>query len=152
MRDYCEDKIHCRRKIFYEKFTDKSTTFKRCGSVCDNCKRQNGEEHSYRPRGIAPAAGRSSSTSLLGTVEDRIYPELKLSGERKKSSLRSIDSSSSSSSSAVPPPKSNFQTASGKLVQLKRPASGSENIIDLNDDDDDWIETKPKKMKSNSSF
>jgi RecQ family ATP-dependent DNA helicase len=143
MRDYCEDKTHCRRKIFYEKFTDKSTTFKRCGSVCDNCKRQNGEELTYRP-----AAGRSSS-STARSGEDRFYPELKLSGEKKSSIIRNSDSSSTHSSS-VPPLRSNFQTASGKSVQLKRATSDCENIIDLNDDD--WIESKSKKMKPNSSF
>ena len=38
MQEYCESKVECRRKLFHEKFGYSGQPFKRCSSMCDNCR------------------------------------------------------------------------------------------------------------------
>ena len=38
MQEYCESKVECRRKLFHEKFVYSGQPFKRCSSMCDNCR------------------------------------------------------------------------------------------------------------------
>jgi hypothetical protein len=90
MEAYCSDKDSCRRKIFYEKFTEQSLGFTPCRTMCDNCRRIYSNQHSnhgygcqvpnvvnqqnYEPSGRRYGSGANHSSSSSAFVSAKNYP------------------------------------------------------------------------------
>jgi superfamily II DNA helicase RecQ len=50
MKEYCEMRTECRRKVFAHYFGDSKGSFKPCGDMCDNCLRKSGMLRQVKPQ------------------------------------------------------------------------------------------------------
>jgi hypothetical protein len=67
MQEYCENEKFCRRKIFYQKFTDQKNGFESCQNKCDNCLCAQGQ----RRRSFATVNATPSSQSITQDSEGK---------------------------------------------------------------------------------
>lgn len=160
MQEYCIDSDSCRRKLFYEKFTEQVHGFKRCGNICDNCRSLHGQPRRSFIAKAAETTGKRYGGSRQELIEEEkdtvtaLYPALSFETSAGKSRFFSASEMIKTAAPTANPKvlhKPIFATASGKLVKMK--STGSNEIIDLcNDDENDWITPHPKRLKSHQTL
>ena len=159
MQEYCVDEDVCRRKMFYDKFTERKAGFKRCGNMCDNCKSFHGhprrkfvgkEAAEFEPSGRRYGGGGVSSKASMKSSDEesslsRTYPSLNFETidrtqsktfPRFQPASQFMKASSLSTGKALSVPtgnKSLFLTASGKTVSIAEQNRKKETVADFID-------------------
>jgi hypothetical protein len=120
MHLYCEDKESCRRKIFFEKFTEQKSNFQACGNMCDNCKVQTTK--SPRRSFVVEKNNKTTSKAGKSAGNERRYGSTTKSitkfDDNNYQDVRPNNSQQSGSTSTIPVPKPSFVTASQLKAHL----------------------------------
>ena len=138
MEEYCINLSSCRRKLFFEKFSDPSdlqsrrqATFKECGSMCDNCSsKQGGQRRTFNQGGGSGYQALPIDLSGGGGGGGGRYGYSGAGGASAANSNNNHNHGTSSSGTG----RAGFTTASGRAVQVR---GYSSNTVDTGDDDKD---------------
>lgn len=126
MASYCQDVSQCRRKHFRDQFggSSKSTVFKRCQSMCDNClgeRRQNEPDPNARKPSSSRSSGNNGSSKAGARDKGAGFQKasaLPLAGAHEEEAELDFGAAPSSSSSSSA--RAVFTTGTGRAVNLKR--------------------------------